>query len=220
MAGRIAYYGGIVRDGLILNLDAAKRDSYPGSGTVWRDIVGANNGTLTNGPTFDSGNGGSIVFDGVDDYAFFNTDLRFLTSITVNIWLKPVNPSLTGAFIYFSGRASTTNGLALWIDNSQLRSRLNGTLLTTSSILSGSNWINVTYKWDGSTAYLYLNGAQQNTGSNFSETLSGKTNFSYGSENGSLPYNGNISLTQIYNRALSAQEVLQNYNATKSRFGL
>jgi len=58
----------IVTDGLVLALDAADKNSYPGSGTTWNDLAGSNNGTLTNGPTFDSGNGGSIVFDGVDDY--------------------------------------------------------------------------------------------------------------------------------------------------------
>ena len=69
MAGRIAYYGNIVKDGLVLDLDAAKKDSYPGTGTAWNDISGnRNNGTLTNGPTFNSSNGGSIVFDGTNDY--------------------------------------------------------------------------------------------------------------------------------------------------------
>ena len=68
MAGRVAYYGNIVKNGLILDMDAAKRDSYPGTGTAWNDISGFQyNGTLTNGPTFNSSNGGSIVFDGVDD---------------------------------------------------------------------------------------------------------------------------------------------------------
>src|SRR6056300_382098 len=69
MAGRIAYYGNIVTDGLVLNLDAARKDSYNRTGTTWNDISGnGNNGTLTNGPTFDSEDYGSIVFDGVDDY--------------------------------------------------------------------------------------------------------------------------------------------------------
>ncbi len=74
MAGRIAYYGNIVRDGLVLDLDAAKRDSYPGSGTSWRDIAGGViTGSLINGPTFDGNNGGSIVFDGADDYVNLGT---------------------------------------------------------------------------------------------------------------------------------------------------
>ena len=65
----MAFFRGpnIVTDELVLALDAASPRSYPGSGTVWNDLVGSNNGTLTNNPTFDSGNGGSIVFDGTDD---------------------------------------------------------------------------------------------------------------------------------------------------------
>ena len=81
MAGRIAYYGGIVTNGLVLDLDAAKRDSYPGSGTTWNDISGnVNKGTLTNGPTFDTGSGGSLVFDGVDDYVEINLDVTSINS--------------------------------------------------------------------------------------------------------------------------------------------
>jgi hypothetical protein len=222
MATRYNYTGGIVTNGLVLNLDAAKTDSYPGSGTTWRDLSGrGNNGTLTNGPTFSGiGKQASIVFDGVDDYAFFNTDLRSLTSITINVWLKPIDPSLSGPLIYFSSRASADNGLALWISTNTLRTRLNGTLLQSSSILSGNSWFNVTYTWDGTTVYIYLNGVQQITGSNTSTTLSGQTDFSYGSQDGSFPYNGNISQTQIYNRSLSQTEVTQNFNALRGRYGI
>ena len=61
--------GKIVTNGLVLSLDAADRNSYPGTGTTWRDMSGnGNNGTLTDGPTFNSNNGGSIVFDGTNDY--------------------------------------------------------------------------------------------------------------------------------------------------------
>ena len=61
----------IVTDGLVFAVDAANKKSYPGSGTTWTDLAGSNDGTLTNGPTFDSGDGGSIVFDGTDDYVEF-----------------------------------------------------------------------------------------------------------------------------------------------------
>ena len=65
---------GIVQDGLVLNLDAGNTASYPGSGTTWFDLTSNNNdGTLINNPTFDSTNGGSIVFDGIDDYVSFST---------------------------------------------------------------------------------------------------------------------------------------------------
>jgi hypothetical protein len=93
MATRYNYTGGIVTDGLVLNLDAAKVDSYPGTGTTWRDLSGNNNnGTLTNGPTFSGiGKQAAIVFDGVDDYAilptnFFNPNAG--TPFTVSFWFK------------------------------------------------------------------------------------------------------------------------------------
>jgi hypothetical protein len=88
MAGRIAYYGNIVTNGLILDLDAAKRDSYPGSGTSWRDISGLqNNGTLINGSIFDSANGGSIMFDGVDDFVSgSDVPFRFGNTFSINMW--------------------------------------------------------------------------------------------------------------------------------------
>ena len=95
-AGDTTYYQakrGIVQDGLVLNLDAAVDQSYPGNGTTWHDLAGSNSGTLTNGPTFDKDNGGSIVFDGTNDYV--NTP--------VNI---DANPSSIGAWF----NPSATNG--------------------------------------------------------------------------------------------------------------
>jgi hypothetical protein len=97
MAGRIAYYGVIVSNCLVLSLDAAKRDSYPGTGTTWNDISGnRNNGTLTNGPTFNSGNGGSIVFDGTNDYVQTNYDAA-LTDFTACVWFKVPDSTNVGS---------------------------------------------------------------------------------------------------------------------------
>ena len=71
------YSPNIITDGLVLYLDAANTKSYPGSGTTWRDLSKSQlNGTLTNGPTFNSSNGGSIVFDGVDDYVNLGNVLK------------------------------------------------------------------------------------------------------------------------------------------------
>ena len=92
----------IVRDGLVLCLDAANPRSYPKSGTTWSDLAGANNGTLTNGPTFDADDKGSIVFDGTDDrvdVSNLNSSL-FTTGATIFAFLKlanyPQNQSKTG----------------------------------------------------------------------------------------------------------------------------
>ena len=79
----------ISTDGLVLCLDAANTKSYPGSGTVWSDLSrGGNNGTLTNGPTFNSGNGGSIVFDGVNDYVDCGvSNISLPINITLISWI-------------------------------------------------------------------------------------------------------------------------------------
>ena len=123
MAGRIAYYGNIVTSGLVLNLDAAKRDSYPGSGTIWRDISGnGNNGTLTNGPTFNSDNYGSIAFDGVDDYVLLPNGLLSGTGdFTVNQFIKP-NGSVVGTTFgnFSTGNLQVffgTNYIGMWLNN-------------------------------------------------------------------------------------------------------
>ena len=73
----------IVTDGLVFAVDAANYESYPGSGTTWTDLAGSNDGTLTNGPTFDSGNGGSIAFDGSDDKVTFSSAPSFYTNYTI-----------------------------------------------------------------------------------------------------------------------------------------
>jgi hypothetical protein len=92
MATRYNYTGGIVTNGLVLNLDAAKTDSYPGTGSIWRDLSGnSNNGTLTNGPTFSGiGKQASIVFDGSDDKVYCGSgstiDFNVSQSFTTCCW--------------------------------------------------------------------------------------------------------------------------------------
>ena len=75
-----AYSPKILTDGLVFAVDAANKKSYPGSGTTWTDLAGSNDGTLTNGPTFNSGDGGSIVFDGTDDLVDFGNNFGHYTS--------------------------------------------------------------------------------------------------------------------------------------------
>jgi hypothetical protein len=233
MAGRIAYYGGVVSNGLVLALDAAKKDSYPGSGTVWRDISGnGNNGTLTNGPTFNSNNGGSIVFDGVDDYVISNTPsiLNLSQPTTLNIWFyfnsfSPINPRLIECRDSSNSiqliRDASTNKIAT--KNSNFESGNSGIAWVT---ITTGVWYNISVVWVPSltTTILYLNGISQ-SGSAFSNIATGNQNnkIVLGARSdfqSSTWMNGRISNLQIYNRALSATEVLQNYNATKGRYGL
>ena len=238
MAGRVAYYGGIVKDGLILDLDAAKKDSYPTTGTVWSDISGnSNNGTLINGPTFNSDNGGSIVFDGVNDTVdcgnsttlnssniTYNTWVRRTASWEFNgsclFWAKP-NGTYTGNGFYIELFTTGTNFLDVITDGASIN-RFRDTT-NANSRFPLNTWVNFCFTLNGSTPKMYFNGVDSTiviTGTNaITPTNSTKYLMSNSPAYGNYT-KGDVSQTSIYNRALSAQEVLQNYNALKGRYGL
>ena len=224
MAGRIAYYGNIVKDGLVLLLDAAKKDSYPGSGTLWSDVSGNNlSGTLTNGPTFNSSNGGSIVFDGINDYVSVGTipSINNSTSLTLCYWLK--KSAVDKDMIIGSQVTSSTNGVWLqwYSDGVVYFSPRNGSTTTMSySLTYDSNWKYLCGTFNNSLGVIYVNGLSVATSGGLPSFLSSTAgnDFRVGDVRNLFFSNGNISLVQIYNRALSATEVLQNYNATKNRY--
>jgi len=230
MAGRIAYYGGIVTNGLVLALDAAKKDSYPGSGTVWRDISGnGNNGTLTNGPTFNSGNGGSIVFDGVNDYVNCgnNSSLSISSAITLSSW---INSSTLFSSQYFPPFIIKGLNVSYMLfgnsSTNQVRIRIGGNIaanvLDSVSTISANTWYNIIGTYDGTDMKIYINGVLENTKNRIGTIPTGSDTVYMGFNPTGEPiiYNGKISTALVYNRALSATEILQNYNATKGRYGL
>ena len=213
----------IVTDGLVLALDAANTKSYPGTGTNWTDLSGnGNHGTLVNGPTFNS-NGG-ITFDGTNDIVDVPTLTLtgdFSITQTMNLTSTYNGPMPIGGGLSSGG--STYKGY-IWFANwaNQVRFKVNGETGPNFSY-SSTNWVNqnifYTVTRNGSTAKLYINGVEEGEGSistnNFSiRTIGASYNYS------AYSCDGTIYSTKIYNRALSAEEVLQNYNATKSRFGL
>ena len=231
MAGTIA--PNIVTDGLVLYLDAANVKSYPGSGTVWRDIVGSNNGTLTNGPIYSSTNGGSIVFDGMNDYVNTNSSINTGQNFSIGIWAFLTKSGRNALFVnsypftpnvgwyFFIGGFSRVNNISLAIGNDQAYS------FTAANAFNTNRWNNfaATVSNGGSNILLYINGVLQTdvttqlTSINIQYTT---TNWKVGALISPVAdyMGGNISQTQIYNRTLSSQEILQNYNATKTRFGL
>jgi len=232
MAGRIAYYGGIVKDGLVLDLDAAKKDSYAGSGTVWNDLSGnVNNGTLTNGPTFDSGNGGSIFINGVNQYItspyFGNTT----DSFTFALWFKNDNYS-EAKYPLVRGRDQSGNGWSLLISAWTDGTSFSGVVTTSggntqfnavgTSILPLNTWYYLTGVWTaGVSIKHYVNGVLEATTNTSSTNLRTSTaGWNMGTVDSTTFTSGYNAIAQIYNRALSAAEVTQNYNAQKSRFGL
>jgi hypothetical protein len=227
-------YPTIVTDGLVLNLDAGFVGSYPTINNTWYDLSGnANNGTLTNGPTFNSANSGSIVFDKVDDRVQRNA-LNVGNNFTIGIWCKPTSATRqtmmsnsytyqvlenTEGFLFNIGNAGTDMFISLGRD---LYGRISPT-----GLISANTWFYACASYNGSTINLYFNGA--NVGGNFfgspiNVTYNSNPFFLGGWNNGSNPYGdffgGNIAIAQMYNRALSATEITQNFNAQKARFGL
>jgi hypothetical protein len=219
----------IVTSGLVLNLDASNASSYAGSGTSWFDLSGNNNtGTLTNGPTFSSANGGSIVFDGTNDYvSSFPTQISGVGSKTVSAWIKINKTSRVG--LAGTRSAVGTDGWVFTVNRTTYGNltyfHTGGSELQVAAGIITNTWYNVcvTYNLASTTVILYLNGAQIGSPStSFTAITPSSFNGVVGDEQDgfSTPFGGNIAQTLIYNRALSASEVLQNYNVTKTRFGL
>jgi hypothetical protein len=248
MAGRVAYYGGIVKDGLIFDLDAAKKDSYPGTGTIWRDLSGNNNnGTLTNSPTFNSDNGGSFVFDGTNDYCGFPIYNYGQGNYTWSFWLKcssqlgavfsqgswisaPTN-SAGASNINIRNDGGLTNQIQAYFGNQP--GTIYKQIQTSVNAYTNNTWFNLSVTWNFTTKTpeIYVNGSTVSTTILTLGTITTLTPSSVGgrlltlgtydnTRVGAFQYSGNIAQTLIYNKALTSQEVLQNYNATKGRFGL
>ena len=214
----------IVTDGLVLCLDAGNQKSYPGSGTTWSDISrNGNNGTL-NGSTFNSANGGSIVFDGVDDSV--STTRTSTTSFTWVAWFKP-NVVSSAFRNIISIRAPSYMLMLMDDDNGGMGFWAPDTLTTGPSLnmtgMSANVWYHATFVREGNSITngykTYMNGSFR--GSANTGTWSSSDPIIIGARTDAAQFfSGNIAAIQIYNRALSASQVLQNYNATKGRFKL
>jgi len=230
----------IVTDGMVLSLDAANTKSYVSGSTVWRDLSGNNlTGSLTNDPIFSSANGGSIVFDGTNDYVDCNsTVVNLNSSFTFASWVQtPSNLSNNSSFRRLMGRGdnnsaftgewaatsynSLGNGFAFEIDDDVTKSGPFGNI-----IITPNTWYYVTGVANRTNALsLYINGILDNsTADNTSLNINPPYNLYIGSQRSnnapSFFLNGKIALNQVYNKALTPQEIAQNYNAQKSRFGL
>ena len=227
-----------VTSGLVLELDAGNIKSYQSGSTTWFDKSGfANNGTLINGVSYTSSFNGSLVFDGVDDYVTvpYQASLGLTSQGSINIWCYPttLNQGLYAGLLGMT-TTGTGGGQSYYIHwrkaNNTLAASIanNGTYNTIDTPLPTSiSWYNFTFTWNGSFLNLYQNGALANNpvsqtvnaqALNTAVNIGGRM---FGNDGGSGGYfTGYIPIAQLYNKALSAQEVLQNYNATKTRFGL
>ena len=214
----------IVTSGLILNLDAANPKSYVSGSITWTDISrSSKNGTLVNGPTYSTSNGGSIVFDGTDDY---------VTVPSSNLWALGTNGTIA-MWAFFTGNINSNHRLwctlnsstylDAYIDNATGIFGVHGSSTTTTTIFPRDKWVHVVVTYINGNIAIYFNGISQplqgqttaynitNTGTLFIGQYSG---------GGGYTWRGRMSSMLIYNKGFSAAEVLQNYNATKGRFNL
>lgn len=230
----IAYNTSIVRNGLVLYLDAANVKSYPGTGTAWNDLSGnGNHGTLVNGVGYSTGNQGTMVFDGTNDTVDCGAMPVIgssLTGLTVSMWIRTATNSVR---IYAeNGTNFTTNTFYLAQENAtNLTFLVYGSDTYDLVQISSPNpyplntWFNIVGVWSsGIRCKLYYNGenrTQNRDGTARTSLRNGNTNLFLGSRAGtSLYHQGDISATQIYNRALTDQEILQNFNALRGRYGI
>ena len=222
-------YEGIVTNGLILNLDAGFIPSYPRAGTTWYDISsGNNNATMYNGLTFNSG--GWMDFDGSDDYCGIsynsNNMSAWSTGQTIIIW--EYHTFNDGSRRNFWNQAY--GGVGTWTHEGGTvtnyyygNSGVNGnpyTALTSSATPTG-RWNMLVTTRDTSQVKWYINNSNTDNMSNPYGVLTPTTSdITIGNGYTGVPWVGRMAIIQAYNRALTAAEVSQNYNAQKSRFGL
>jgi hypothetical protein len=236
-------------DGLVLNLDAGNANSYPGTGTTWFDLASGNNGTLFNGPTYDTTNGGSIVLDGVNDYVDLGTLSNFGSSLSTNsITMEFAFKSNYTAGIRQFGTINSGSATLLGINFNRdendnyssgkttfsLRDNNGLTLgVSMNANIYTNNYFIVTISRNVSTNQVkfYVNGLPVNVtvgGVGFNSNPVTFSNFQYPFLIGALNNRGSIvnytncsiPSFKIYNRVLTDTEVLNNFNSTRGRFGL
>lgn len=232
----LAHSPKIVTDGLVLCLDAGNPKSYPGSGTTWSDLSGnGNNGTLTNGPTYSSSNGGSLSFDGSNDYSQLSDTLAPSTGpFSCFFWYQIIGTSGRGGLFerrnippyngWSLGQGGTSNWACRVSDGTNYRNYQ-------FSYPSTNTWYYDGFTWDGSgTLNPYRNGSVDTGGTATSSGTVGNIDTSGtryamaiasrrdASNSSYLPCK--VSYTHVYNRALTASEIQQNFNALRGRFSI
>lgn len=234
----------IINNGLVLNLDAGDPLSYPKTGTSWLDLSGnSNNGTLTNGPVYNKARGGVISFDGVDDVVVTNdTNLRFNTPTFTVCAMFYWNGANTASALVSKRNGATPNqqytiSVAGDIAASTVGNNLqlvakddsNSTTVGLQYALPAAGWYYVVGVISTLSQTLYVNGVSRAsstvdlTGKTFnipSKDLCIGAAVNDGGNGYSYFYGGNISRVMIYNRALTADEVTQNFKAVRGRYGL
>ena len=215
-----------VTAGLVLNLDAGNAASYPGSGTTWTDLSGnGRNGTLTGGPTYSSADGGSIVFDGTNDFVQCSGSLT-ATAATFVIWMRRNGTQDDYDGIIYSRSANAT-GLSFFGTTNKISYTWNNAVDTytwdSGLTIPDLTWcmVAVSVTSTSATAYLCQSSGITSATNTVSHTSTVLDDVKLAQDDqGARFFNGRISVAMIYDRALSADEITQNFNALRGRYGL
>lgn len=210
-----------VNNGLIFSIDAANTRGYPGTGLTSNGLVVGIEATLVNGVGFTSTNKGVFNFDGTNDYIHFGTLTANTTgSATVSCWIKTTMSSqampisLNAYGVIYINRFTNSGYILPFFDGTTG----NNTSADISTIsVNDGVWHMITGTNNGTVTSIYIDG-QFNKSFNESYIASTDTYNSFGGQVITNFFSGSISQVQIYNRALSAAEILQNYNSTKRRY--
>jgi hypothetical protein len=210
---------------LILLLDASDSASYPGGGNNWTDLVTKDVATLIDGPTYEDFNGGYINFDGIDDYVIqeFNGFSGGDNPFTISLW------------VYTGGAAPATLETPFFYGNEDAGQAIRIRLRTSDGTIQSAHWGGAEYDWsvggftpntwifltetyNGTTDTIYTNGSEAGNSSISSLSIPTSSNLILGKRPGGDFYGGKIAFVCAYDRALTSQEVLHNFNATRKRF--
>lgn len=207
----------IVKDSLVLWLDGNDKTSYPGSGTIWRDLSqGGRNGTLVSGPAYNAANGGSITFDGVNDYMSVASLPSLSTRYSLSFWIQLISITAAETQIFMPG----DDLASISITNSKIGSWNGSTYRQSATVMSTGVWFNFVMTCNGSSTIFYINNTLNTTFAS-TATFAAGTGYICSSRPVVTRFlNANIGSVIFYSRALTAGEIAQNYNAQRSRFGL
>jgi len=222
----------VVTSGLVMYVDAASSRSYPGSGTLWYDVSGKNNnGTLINGPVNTAGVNGYFTFDGVDDYVTVTNGMNSLVgtnTVTFSAWIYRTSaPSYWAGII--SNKVNVTDGICLLVNpDSKIFWQYDGGTSGVYAIYGGATlatntWYNIAGVYDNEGLKTYLNGVLNESAADPGKSLSsaGNMDITLGAQSPAAAcFPGRIAQCSVYNRSLSASEMLQNFNALRGRYGI
>ena len=222
----MGFYRGpnIVTDGLKFAMDAGSGRSYSGSGTTTTNIINGASGTLTNGVGFVTNNGGAFDFDGTDDFILFPDDTNLNSqTITMESWSYLNTTIQQNSFLFEKGLVNTqySNFFEGTIFVFRTMGLSTSSFNIASSLFSANSWNHIVCTYASGTKRIYLNGVQVGSVTGLTGTISTNANGPrIGAHSSGYYLDGEIAISRVYTKALTAAEVTQNFNAQKSRFGL